>query len=72
MKYKAKLIRVEFYGGPLDGKWLTVAEWQESFLFPSAGRLHRYDRDEVYEPSVRTIFRHTEIMEVVSQWQPQK
>lgn len=64
-KYAAKLIRCEFLGGPLDGKWLTVADWQETFVLPSVGRLHRYDRDEVYEPSVRTIFRHSEIMEVV-------
>lgn len=64
-KYTAKLIRCEFIGGPLDGKWLTVADWQETFVLPSVGRLHRYDRDEVYEPAVRPVFRHSEIMEVV-------
>lgn len=64
MKYKANLIRVELLGGPLDGRWLTMADWQETFIFPTTGRLHRYDRDEVYEPAVRTVFRHAEIMEV--------
>lgn len=67
MKNKAKLIRVEMLGGPLDGKWITVADWQERFLFPAAGVtgvLHSYVRDEVYEPAVRTVFRHAEVMEV--------
>lgn len=63
MKYRANLIRVEFYGGPLDGKWLTVADWQERFLFPGSGVLHSYERDEVYGPAVRTVFRHREILE---------
>ena len=59
-KYKAKLIRVEFFGGPYDGKWLTVADWQTRYILPCGHSLHAYDIDEVYEPSPRTIFRHSQ------------
>lgn len=58
-----KLVRCEFLGGPLDGKWLSVAACgQDSYIIPFGGTLHRYDRDEIYEPAVRTVFRHAEIL----------
>lgn len=66
MKAKVKLIRVEMLGGPLDGKWITVAVWQERFLFPASGVtgiLHDYRIDEIYEGStVRRVFRHSGVV----------
>jgi hypothetical protein len=63
VKQTNKLIRRECYGGPLDGKWVTVADWQDRFLVAGPGVIHAYEADEVYEPQPRTIYRHREVTE---------
>ncbi len=72
-----KLVRRELFGGPFDGKWLTVPDGQESILRIDGHCLHRYDIDEVYEgKTIRPVYRHSaqipvapEIMAKMVNWQ---
>lgn len=59
----SKLKRVEFMGGPLDGKWVSVPTGTYHYTYslnPLA--THVYVADEQYTGnSVRLVFRHNSV-----------
>ena len=58
-----KLKRVEFLGGPLDGKMLSVSATEPEYLFNINPLVnHIYTPDEQHTgKGVRTVYRHTEV-----------
>ena len=58
-----KLKRVEFLGGPLDGKWISVPEVDSQYTFNVNPLVtHTYLSDEQHTgKGVRTVYRHTQV-----------
>ena len=52
--------RVEFLGGPLDGRFLWVAPPLTTIVYRDGMGAYRYDVDQIHEgPKVRTVLRCT-------------
>jgi hypothetical protein len=61
-------LKLEFYGGPLDGAWQAVPVGTAVFYLAFGAVIHAYQIDEVHEGCcVRQIMRHHEILNF-SRW----
>lgn len=63
------LQKIEFLGGPLDGKWVSVDPAADAYAIQlSPMTLHIYARDDQHHGlGFREVFRHSEVLSLVSQ-----
>ena len=61
----SELVRLEFFGGPLDGAIRPVPVDAEAIPLAYGAVIHLYTIDEVYTGhGVRAVMRHTQVLNV--------